>query len=105
MQSKYSINIMPKATNDLELTFEYISNELKNPCAAIKLIDEMQVAIESLSDFPFSGAKTNNPAVKDKNIRKLVVKNYIIFYLPIEENKEIKVLRVLYGMTSWITIL
>ncbi len=43
--------------------------------------------------------------IKDKTLRKLVVKNYIIFYRPVEKRKEIQVVRVLYGMMDYEKIL
>ncbi len=47
----------------------------------------------------------NSSLIKDKTLRKLIVKNYIIFYRPLNSNKEIQVVRVLYGMMDYENIL
>ncbi len=51
-----------------------------------------------------------NALVADKRlstleIRKLLVDNYIIFYVISEKEKTVMVIRILYGRRDWLTLL
>ena len=37
--------------------------------------------------------------------RKLVVKNYVVFYLIDEKNKVVEIGRILYGRRDWLSLL
>ncbi|MCD7807948.1 MAG: type II toxin-antitoxin system RelE/ParE family toxin [Erysipelotrichaceae bacterium] len=103
--NKYSINIYPRAQSDLEDIFRYISDELCNPSAAIELIDAIDEALDLVCLNPLMCPLVRSKLIKDKTLRKLIVKNYIIFYRPVEQNNEIQVVRVLYGMKNYEKIL
>ena len=51
---------------------------------------------------PQKFAVIDDSSVKDLNIRKLIIKNYIAFYRVNEENKVVNVERILYGASNWI---
>lgn len=101
--NKYQLNIFPWARLDMEQIFNYIAVELCNPTAAIGLINDFEKAFENVCTFPEKCPFINNEYVKDKSLRKLVVNNYIAFYR-IRDN-EIQVVRVLYGMRNYETLL
>ncbi len=103
--SKYLLNIYPRAQTDLEDIFRYISLELGNPAAAESLIDDMEDSLDLVCRNPWMCPLINSTLIKDKTLRKLVVKNYIIFYRLVEKRKEIQVVRVLYGMMDYEKIL
>ena len=105
MENKYSLLIYPKAEQDMENIFEYISLEFSNPIAAINLIEKFYNSLEKVRYFPLSYSLTLSIAVKDKSLRKLCIENYIIFYKINEVRKQIEVVRVLYGMSKWEGIL
>ena len=89
----------------MEDIFSYIANELKNPIAAANLVEKFYKKIDDLRYFPSSCAKINNLAVKNNNLRKAIVENYIIFYNANENAKTIEIVRVLNGMTNYQEIL
>ncbi|MCD8045406.1 MAG: type II toxin-antitoxin system RelE/ParE family toxin [Clostridiales bacterium] len=99
--NKYALNIYPQAQADLEDIFRYISEELCNPDAAVALIDNMEEALDTVCLNPFMCPLVRSSLMKDKTLRKLIVKNYIIFYRPVEQKREIQVVRVLYGMMDY----
>ncbi len=105
MKSKYSLNIYPRAQSDLDDILHYISIDLCNPSAAIELIDNMEHSLDLVCQEPEMCPLVNSSLIKDKTLRKLIVKNYIIFYRPLNSNKEIQVIRVLYGMMDYENIL
>lgn len=40
-----------------------------------------------------------------QGIRKLLIGNYVIFYIVREENRMVTILRILYGKREWLNIL
>ncbi len=103
--NKYILNIYPRAQADLESIFRYISEELFNPDAAASLIDDIEEALDRVCLNPLMCPFVRSTLVKDKTLRKLIVKNYIVFYRSNEQKKEIQVVRVLYGMMDYEKIL
>lgn len=103
MENKYDLNVFPLAQADMESIFEYIAVELANPAAAIKQINDFEKAFDNVCSFPESCPYIENEYVKDKTLRKLIVNHYIAFYRV--KGNEIQVVRVLYGMRNYGTLL
>ena len=99
MENNFEVVIFPLAQADMEEIFNYISNNLKNKIAAGKLINDFKRTIEMIRLFPESFPLINNEYVNDKNIRKVSLKNYIIFYRIV--NYEIQIIRVLHGLQKY----
>lgn len=99
MESNYTLNIYPSAQLDLDKIFAYIYKDLSNPKAAIDLIYAFREAFDNLRYFPESNPLVYNEYVKDKSLRKLLIKNYIAFYRI--SGYEIQIVRVLYGMSNY----
>lgn len=105
MASKYSLYIYSLAAKDMKDIFDYIANELKNPDAAIKQIDDFEKLFDTVCSAPLSCPLINNEFVKDSSLRKLIVNNYIAFYRPDSERERIEIVRVLYGMMDFKNLL
>lgn len=99
MKSKYNLLIYPLAKKDMESIFQYIGDELCNPAAALRLIRSFEKAFEHICLFPESCPYVQNENVRDRTLRKLVVKKYIVFYRV--RNQQIQIIRVLYGMRNY----
>ncbi|WP_340021354.1 type II toxin-antitoxin system RelE/ParE family toxin [Paenibacillus sp. FSL K6-1096] len=74
---------------------EGISDELAAPDAAYQLLDKLDQAISRLKSFPFFGPVTRNMNGLKDEYRSLIVENYIVFYLVLDDIIEIR--RVLHG--------
>lgn len=105
MENNYALYIFPKAAQDMENIFDYISSDLCNPSAASKLIGDFEDAFQTVCAMPFSGSRVNNEYVSDNTLRKLIVHNYIAFYRVNEDEKRLEIVRVLYGMMNFAEIL
>lgn len=99
MDNKYKLKIYPSAQADMEQIFRYIAVDLCNPTAALDQINDFEKAFENVCTFPQSCPFVNNEYVKDKSLRKLIVNNYIAFYRI--KDREIQVVRVIYGMRNY----
>ena len=93
MPKPYKISYYPTATQDIIYILNYISTD--NPPAATKLINKIDDSIKKLADFPYMGSVPNDIHLKNKKYRMLVIKDYIVFYIPNEETSEIEIMRIL----------
>ncbi len=105
MENDYKIVIEKYAQKDLINIYDYISNTLCNNEAAIKLLNRINDKFEIIKSFPKSAPIINNEYVKNKNIRKLLIDNYIAFYEIDEINHEIRIVRIIYGMMNYLDVL
>lgn len=91
----------PKAAEDLESIFHYISSELFAISSANNIIMEIEKGIIGLREFPFSCSYVADEYLRLKGYRKLIVDNYIVFYLIEEELDQVIVMRILYGKQKY----
>ena len=75
----YSIKITPKAEEDLEQIYSYISKELFAKQSAENLLDKIEENIMRLREFPFSCNYVDDEFLRSKGYRKLIIDNYIAF--------------------------
>ena len=105
MASKFGYRLTKRAESDLDVIVSYIAVELANPQAASDFIDEMQEHIEVARAFPESGSLVHNEFLQVENVRKKLVGNYIMYYLPDTGEKIIYILRIVYGKRNMDEIL
>ncbi|MDC3412073.1 type II toxin-antitoxin system RelE/ParE family toxin [Aquibacillus sp. 3ASR75-11] len=96
-ENKYTVKVTPKAYEDMDRIYGYITNELHNQSAADDLLMKIETGILRLRIFPFSCSFVKDEMLKEKGYRKLTVENYIVFHLVRKDEKEVIVMRVLYG--------
>ena len=95
--NKYKIQFSNDARMDLIDTYSYIKYNLQEPAIAKKLIAKIREEINKLKDNPSIYAVIKDEIIKKKEIRKIIVNNYIVFY-KVEENKKlVEIVRIMYG--------
>lgn len=97
MTSNYQYNFTKKAETDLDEILSYISIELSNPDAASSFLKDLQAVLASICSVPKIGRIVDNEFLPNREIRKSLVGNYVLYYLPDIKEKRIYVLRILYG--------
>lgn len=97
MTSNYQYNFTKKAETDLDEILSYISIELSNPDAAASFLKDLQAVLASICSVPKIGRIVDNEFLPNREIRKSLVGNYVLYYLPDIKEKRIYVLRILYG--------
>lgn len=101
----YNIEITEPAERDLYEIMAYVSKELLEPNTAKKIISKIAEAIGSLEEFPLRNGLVADERLSHKGIRKIMVDNYIIFYIVTEERKTVTVVRILYSKRNWMGLL
>lgn len=101
----YRIQYTPLAFEDLDEIDGYITNTLCNKQAAERLITEMETSISQLKQFPRIGSEVQDTYLSAKGYRRLVVDNYLVFYLVDEGQKSVVIMRILYGAREYHNLL
>jgi addiction module RelE/StbE family toxin len=103
--SIYSIQITEPAEKDLYEIGVYISKELLEPETAKKVVSRIAKGISTLEEMPLRNALVADERLAYKGIRKIIVNNYIVFYIVTEENKTVTIIRILYSRRDWLNLL
>lgn len=96
MVSKFGYRLTKRAESDLDGIVSYIAVFLANPPAASDFVDKLQDNIEEARAFPESGSLVHNEFLQLESVRKKMVGNYIMYYLPDMGEEIIYVLRIVY---------
>ncbi len=102
---RYKVKLTTQAIGQIEETVRYISKILLDPETAQKWADAMQCEIEKLDFMPSKYPLTEEEPWHTKGIRKMPVKNFIVYYLVSEEEKTVWVTAVIYGRRDQIAAL
>lgn len=100
MNYRFQYRFSKKAEADLDEILSYISIELSNSDAASGFLKDLQTVIDSICAIPKMGRIVENEFLPDREERKSLVGNYILYYLPDTKEKIIYILRILYERRS-----
>lgn len=97
----YNLEYLPVARQDMVDIVRYISRELNNPIAANQLAVELIEAGDSIPTMPYANPAYIPIRPLKHEYRKLLVRNYIMFYWLDEEKKLVTVARVVYAKRDY----
>jgi toxin ParE1/3/4 len=103
--SAYNIEITEPAEKDLYEIGVYISKELLEPETAKKVVFKIAKGIITLEDMPLRSAIVADDRLVYKGIRRILVDNYIVFYIVTEDSKTVTIIRILYSRRDWLNLL
>ncbi len=92
----YTLEYLPSARKDMIEIIDYINKKLNNPTAAERLAVEFIESAEKLLNFPYSNPVYMPIRPLNLEYRKLLIKNYIMFYWVNVEKKLITISRIIY---------
>lgn len=101
----YKVMIDSKAEQDLVEIFLYITETLKAPDTARRLYSKIKKGISGLSSMPHRCALIGEEPYKQLGVRKLLIDNYIAFFLVDETSQEVHVFRILYNHREWYNLI
>lgn len=103
--NKYHIDITEPAENDFREIGHYISRELLEPVLANKVVEKIGDAILTLEDLPLRNSLVTDEKLSKRGIRKLLIDNYIVFYLVSEQQRTVIIISILYGRRDWLNLI
>ncbi len=98
---KYIVEISETAEQDLENIILYLRNELSGDIIADKYKILFKQKLKDLENVAESMPIISEELTGFNNIRKVNVRNYIIFYIVNEENTKASVLRIGHAFMDW----
>lgn len=84
------------AENDLLEIYDYVAVQLCDPQTAEELFDTITVAVAGLAQMPYRFRLWAEEPWHSMGIRRMVVKNHVVLYLPDEDLERVRILRILY---------
>ena len=86
-----------QAEEDLNGIYEYIAFSLHEPEIAKKQAKRIMEAAVKLNEMAFRFRLYKNEPWHRRGLRVLPVDNYLVFYLPVEEESTVAIIRIMYG--------
>lgn len=99
--NKYNVKILNEAKEDIKEIIIYIQTKLKEPEIAKQHSKAFKEEISKLKDTADIYNVIDNKITGKSDIRKINVKNFMIFYKIIEEIKEVQIIAVYYAGSNW----
>lgn len=87
---KYELKVLPLFEEDMLEAAEYISEVLKNPSAAKRLVNETEKAILKRLDCPLSFSPYKSKKHRDDTYYRIFVGNFIVFYVVNDNVMEVR---------------
>jgi toxin ParE1/3/4 len=95
MAKEYKLRYSPLFYTDLDKITDYILRDLKNSKAARDLIADVEAAIKQRLSNPLQAPAYSSLAEREYPYRRIVVGNYVIFYVVIDDTMIVR--RMLFG--------
>lgn len=95
--NEYKVNVTAQALGQMKAIIRYISEELCAPRAAEHLLGEWKTVISGLSGFPKRNGLVEEEPWRTEGIRRVVVKNFLVYYWVDDENFRVQVTAVIYN--------
>lgn len=93
----YKIIYTQESEQDLIDIYRYIAMNLLVPETAKRQADRIMNAIKGLDEIPLRHKTYQKEPWHSKGLRVLPVENYLVFYIVVEEERTVAILRIMYG--------
>lgn len=93
----YEIILTPDAEEDLWELRNYIADMLLSPGTALEYVCAVREEIASLAQFPARFKPLDDEPWHSRSVRRLLAKNYFVYYWIDEPRKRVYVMNVIYS--------
>lgn len=97
MDKIYTVKVTSQAERQIQEIISYIKNDLKSPGAALHLLDALENSFASLVHFPQRMALISEEPWHTNEIRRLPVKNFLVYFWIDENNMIVHITALIYG--------
>lgn len=102
---KYKVVISAPAEKDLQAIVSYISSQLSVSITALQMVDAFEEAMVTLAEMPHRYELVHDESLASMGYRKLLIKNYIVFFVVDERSNTVEIHRILYARRDWMRLL
>ncbi len=92
---RYKLSFLPLFESDLIEITDYITNHLNNPEVALRLVDDIETAINRRLETPLAFAPYPTSKNRLYPYYRINIRNFSVFYVVIGDTMEVR--RVLYA--------
>lgn len=93
----YEVRMSNQANYDIKSIYEYIAFELLSPENAVGQVIRLEESILNLDTLPERFKEYDKEPWKSRGLRIMPVDNYLVFYIPDKEKRQVVVIRVMYA--------
>lgn len=97
MYNKYIVNITSQAENNIKSITEYLKHTFNDYAYADKWLNELMDSLEILEIFPYSCALVDVKPWDEKGFRKLIFKDYVVYFVVDEKQYIVWITSVVHG--------
>ena len=101
----WKVEYAPRAQEDLDEIFEYYATDQLDDSFAESLIVRLVKAADSLAEMPLRHRLYPEEPWQSVGVRFMPVGRYLIFYLPVQADRTVKILRIIHGARDLLTAL
>lgn len=101
----HKILVSEEYHRDLQKILHYILHDLSAPLAAAGFLEAIEDTVQGLASMPYCFEKVRDETLNRKGNRKCNIKNNLLFYKVFEEEKTVRIYRLLYARRNWIRLL
>ena len=94
---EWKVILTPEFKQEFKDIYSYIAKELLVPETARNQAARILDKVEKLSDMPNRFPLFEKEPWRSRGLRKLLIDNYIVFYYPNEQTKEVVIFHVFYS--------
>jgi toxin ParE1/3/4 len=92
----YEVKVTRQARGQMREIALYIANECCAPEAAQNLLDKLEESINDLAEMPKRHSLVDKEPWRSEGVRKVIVKNFLIYFWVDGENMKVQVVAVIY---------
>ena len=93
----YEVRMSNQANYDIKSIYEYIAFELLSPENVVGQVIRLEESILNLDTLPERFKEYDKEPWKSRGLRIMPVDNYLVFYIPDKEKRQVVVIRVMYA--------
>ncbi len=97
MGNEYEVKVTRQALEQMREITHYISYDLMAPEAADNLLDDLKSSILKLSVLPKKHPLIEEEPWRSEGVRKIVVKNFLVYYWVDDEYNKVQITAVIYS--------
>jgi plasmid stabilization system protein ParE len=90
MGSRFTLRYLPLFEQDLAVVRDYIVLNLKNPSAALRLIEDTELAILKRLENPLGFVPFRSIRDRKQTYYRINIRNYAVFYVVIGDVMEVR---------------
>lgn len=95
--NEWKVILTPEFMQEFRDIYAYIAEMLFAPEIAKKQVSRILDKVENLNEMPYKFSLVEKEPWHSRGLIKMVVDNYIVFYMPNEKTNEVIVFHVFYG--------